>query len=305
MADNIHYKERQVRDHKGQQLRQAIIDEKPLQLPGVINPYAAKLAQSVGFKALYLSGAGIANANFALPDLAMTSLNDVLMMVEQTVNATPLPLLVDADTGWGSPLNVARSFKLLSQAGAAGAHIEDQTEAKRCGHRQGKQIVSTQEMVAKIKAAKDGIVDDSFVVMARTDAFALEGEQGTLARALAYQEAGADAIFIEALTALEQYATFTKALKIPVLANMTEFGKTPLYTKQELASVGVSIILYPLSAFRAMNQAALTVFTAIRKEGTQKSVIDIMQDRNTLYQFLDYEKYEKEIDSYLHSANKT
>ncbi len=291
-------KEPDVKDHPGQRLRQAIIDEKPLQLPGVINPYAAKLAESVGFKALYLSGAGIANANFALPDLAMTSLNDVVTCVEHTANATPLPLLVDADTGWGSPLNVRRSFQLLSQAGAAGAHIEDQTESKRCGHRQGKQLISTHEMVAKIQAAKEGANHDSFVVMARTDAFAVEGEKGAIDRALAYQAAGADALFIEALTTLEQYAKFTKALKVPVLANITEFGKTPLFTKQELAGVGVSIILYPLSAFRAMNAAALKVFTAIRAQGTQQSVIELMQNRNELYHFLNYEKYEKELDSY-------
>ncbi len=287
-----------MKDHPGQALRQAILDEKPLQIPGAINPFAAKLAQSTGFKALYLSGAGVANANFGLPDLAMTSLNDVLTCVEHMVNATNLPLLVDADTGWGSPLNVRRSFQLLSQAGAAGAHIEDQTEAKRCGHRQGKQLVSTQEMVAKIKAAKEGVNHDSFVVMARTDSFAAEGEKGALARALAYQAAGADALFIEALTTLEQYATFTKALNIPILANITEFGKTPLFTKQELASVNVAMILYPLSAFRAMNAAALNVFRTIRSEGTQKSVVDLMQTRDELYGFLNYEKYEKELDSY-------
>ncbi|MGD9592714.1 MAG: methylisocitrate lyase, partial [Candidatus Berkiella sp.] len=287
-----------MRDHPGRLLRQAIIDEKPLQLPGVINPYAAKLAQSVGFKALYLSGAGIANANFGLPDLALTSLNDVVSWVQQTVNATTLPILVDADTGWGSPLNVRRSFQLLSQAGAAGAHIEDQTESKRCGHRQGKQLISIHEMQAKISAAKEGVNDDAFVVMARTDAFAVEGEKGALDRALAYQAAGADALFIEALTSIEQYALFTKAVSVPVLANITEFGKTPLFTKEELASVGVSIILYPLSAFRAMNAAALKVFSAIRNEGTQQSVIDLMQTREALYEVLNYEHYEQELDSY-------
>ncbi|MBS0288283.1 MAG: methylisocitrate lyase [Proteobacteria bacterium] len=287
-----------MREHPGQKLRQAIKAEKPLQLPGVINAYAAKLAQSVGFKALYLSGAGVANANFALPDLAMTSLNDVLGTVQQIVNATDLPLVVDADTGWGSPLNVKRTFQMLSQAGAAGAHIEDQTEAKRCGHRQGKQLVSAIEMVTKIKAALDGREHDSFLVMARTDAFAVEGEKGALERALMYQAAGADALFIEALTSLEQYAVFTKALSIPVLANITEFGKTPLYTKAELAKQGVAIVLYPLSAFRAMNAAALKVYKAIYEQGTQQSVVDLMQNRNELYQFLNYEQFEKELDNY-------
>ncbi len=284
--------------HPGLKLRQAIQNEKPLQIPGVINPYAAKLAQSAGFKALYLSGAGVANANFGMPDLGMTSLNDVLYVVENTVNATDLPLLVDADTGWGSPLNVKRSIKLLSQAGAAGAHIEDQTEAKRCGHRQGKQLVSTQEMIVKIKAALDGRADDSFLVMARTDAIAVEGEEAALKRALSYQAAGADAIFVEALTSLEQCAKFCKALSIPVLANITEFGKTPMFTKDELAKAGVSLILYPLSAFRAMNAAALRVYNTIRQHGTQESVLDMMQTRKDLYQFLNYEQYEQAVDEY-------
>ncbi len=290
--------------HPGLLLRQAIAANKPLQIPGVINAYAARLAQETGFAALYLSGAGVANSKFALPDLAMTSLNDVVEDVRHITSATTLPLLVDADTGWGSPINVRRSFKMLSRAGAAGAHIEDQHEAKRCGHRDGKQLVSSQEMVGRIKSALDGREHDSFVVMARTDAFAVEGEKGALQRALDYQAAGADALFLEAVTTLEQYKAFTQALTIPVMANITEFGKTPLFTKQQLKDVGVAIILYPLSAFRAMNAAALKVYSAILKEGTQQSVVDLMQSRVDLYHYLNYQQYEKEQDAYLHIMEK-
>lgn len=290
-------------DYPGLTLRQAIIEEKPLQIPGVINAFAARLAQSVGFRALYLSGAGIANT-MALPDLGMTSLNDVLKEVENITATSSLPLLVDADTGWGSPLNVCRSFNLLSKSGAAGAHIEDQQEFKRCGHREGKHLVKTSEMIGRIKAALDGRAHDSFVVMARTDAYPVEGEQKTLERALAYQAAGADAIFVEALSTLDQYKIFTQALSVPVLANITEFGKTPLFTKQQLAAIGVGVILYPLSAFRAMNAAALKVFSTIRQEGTQTAVIDLMQNRQDLYQFLKYEKYEQELETYLQLMEK-
>lgn len=285
-------------DDPGLSLRKAIASEKPLQVVGVINALAARLAESAGFRALYLSGAGIANAKFAIPDLGMTSLNDVVEEVERITAASSLPLLVDADTGWGSPLNVRRSFKSLSRAGAAGAHIEDQEEAKRCGHREGKQLVSSQYMVGRIKAALDGRENESFVVMARTDAIAVEGEKAALERALIYEAAGADAIFVEAVTQLEQYQRFSSALKIPILANITEFGKTPLFTSQQLSQVGVSIALYPLSAFRAMNAVALKVFTAIRQEGTQASVIELMQNRQDLYQCLHYETYENELDHY-------
>lgn len=290
-------------DYPGLALRKAIIEEKPLQIPGVINAFAARMAERVGFRALYLSGAGVANT-MALPDLGMTSLNDVLNEVEHITAVSALPLLVDADTGWGSPLNVRRSFSLLSKSGAAGAHIEDQQEFKRCGHRDGKHIVKTSEMMGRIKAALDGREHDSFVVMARTDAYSVEGEQRTLDRALAYQAAGADAIFVEAMPTLEQYKIFTQALSVPVLANITEFGKTPLFTKQQLASIGIGIILYPLSAFRAMNAAALKVFSALRQDGTQQAVVDLMQSRQELYQYLEYEKYEQELESYLQLMEK-
>ncbi len=282
----------------GQLLRKAIQTQKPLQIVGVIHAYAARLAEAAGHQALYLSGAGVANSRLALPDLAMTSLDDVLAEVTRITQATNLPLLVDADTGWGSPLNIRRSFALLSKAGAAGAHIEDQTEAKRCGHRDGKKLVSIDTMVGKIKAALDGRNTDAFVVMARTDAFAVEGLEGALNRALAYQAAGADAIFVEALSTLEQYQQFAQALQIPILANITEFGKTPLFSRESLAKVGVSMILYPLSAFRAMNQVALKVYETILQQGTQQSVLSLMQTRDELYQFLQYETYENALDEY-------
>uniref|UniRef100_A0A0Q9YU52 Methylisocitrate lyase n=2 Tax=Candidatus Berkiella aquae TaxID=295108 RepID=A0A0Q9YU52_9GAMM len=291
-------KEILVLTEPGQLLRQAIQTEKPLQIVGTIHAYAARLAEASGHKALYLSGAGVANSRLALPDLAMTSLDDVVTEVTKITQASTLPLLVDADTGWGSPLNIRRTFSMLSKAGAAGAHIEDQTEAKRCGHRSGKKLVSTESMVGKIKAALDGRNSDSFMVMARTDAFAVEGLQGALERARTYEAAGADAIFVEALDSLDHYLQFTRALTIPVLANITEFGKTPLFSRESLAKVGVSMILYPLSAFRAMNQAALKVYEAILQQGTQQSVIPLMQTRDELYQYLQYENYEKELDEY-------
>jgi methylisocitrate lyase len=291
-------------EHPGLKFRQAIQQEKPLQLLGVINAYVARMAEMNGYRAIYLSGAGVANSKFALPDLGMTSLNDVVEEVEHITSACTLPLIVDADTGWGSPLNVRRSFKALSTAGAAGAHIEDQQEAKRCGHRDHKHLISTSEMVGRIKAALDGRNHDSFFVIARTDALAGEGEQKALERAIAYQHAGADAIFVEAITQLEQYQLFTKNLSIPVLANITEFGKTPLLTKQQLSDVGVGIILYPLSAFRAMNAAALKVLQTIRQEGTQQSVVSLMQNRQDLYHYLNYEKFENELEAYLELMEK-
>lgn len=283
----------------GQLLRKAIQTHKPLQIVGVIHAYAARLAESVGHQALYLSGAGVANSRLAVPDLAMTSLDDVVAEVTKITQSSNLPLLVDADTGWGSPLNIHRSFAVLSKAGAAGAHIEDQTEAKRCGHRDGKKLVNLETMVGKIKAALDGRNSDAFMVMARTDAFAVEGLTGALERALAYQEAGADAIFVEALGTLDEYQQFCQALEIPVLANITEFGKTPLFSRESLAKVGVGMILYPLSAFRAMNQAALKVYEAILQHGTQQSVLPLMQTREELYRYLQYEQYEKELDQYI------
>ncbi|MBS0290485.1 MAG: methylisocitrate lyase [Proteobacteria bacterium] len=292
-------------DRPGDKLRQAIGDEKPLQLPGVINAYAAILAQSAGFKALYLSGAGVANSKFALPDLGMTSINDVAEEVERITQACSLPLLVDADTGWGSFLNIHLSFKRLACAGAAGAHIEDQQDSKRCGHRPGKHLISTTEMVGRIKAAVDGRTYDSFLVMARTDAYAVEGLKPALERTLAYQSAGADAIFVEALTSLDEYQYFTKHLSIPVLANMTEFSQTPLFTKEQLAKIGISMILYPQSAFRAMSSAALKVYQAIRQEGTQQAVVGLMQSRQDLYHYLNYEKYEQELDAYLQLVEQT
>lgn len=251
------------------------------------------MAEKTGFKAIYLSGAGCANASYGLPDLAMTSLDNVLEDVRRITSVTSTPLLVDMDTGWGSELNVSRSVSQLIKAGAAGAHIEDQQFVKRCGHREGKKIVETAEMVARIHAAVAGKTDPDFYLIARTDAMQTEGLSGVIKRAEKYIEAGADAIFAEAFYTLDDYKKLTTEIKVPVLANITEFGKTPLFTVEELKSVGVKMVLYPLSAFRAMNQAALNVFQTIRTSGTQSSVIDQMQNRKTLYEFLDYERFEK------------
>lgn len=277
----------------GRLFREALKQEDPLQIVGTINAYSAIMAQKCGFRAIYLSGAGIANASHGLPDLGITTLNDVLEDVRKITSASSLPLLVDADTGWGSSLMIMRTVKELIKAGAAGMHIEDQVDMKRCGHRPGKHLVSQQVMIDRIKAACDAKTDADFVVMARTDALANEGIEQTLSRVSAYVAAGADMIFAEAVTELSQYAAFTKAISVPVLANITEFGKTPLFTIDELRSVGIKLVLYPLSAFRAMNAAALKVYNAIRKEGTQKEVIDLMQTRNELYEFLDYLHYEQ------------
>ena len=279
-----------------QSLRTAQQSQQLLQIPGVINAYSALLAQRAGFKALYLSGAGVANASFGLPDLAMTSLNDVTEDARRITGACDLPLLVDADTGWGSAFNIARTVKELMRSGVAAMHIEDQEQAKRCGHRPNKAIVSTSEMCDRIKAAVDARTDEDFVVMARTDAFASEGAEATLARVHAYIEAGADMIFAEALYSLDDYRKFTAAVDVPVLANLTEFGMTPGFTVAELASAGVAMALYPLSAFRAMSQAALRVFEAILNEGTQSSVIDSMQTREELYDVLGYHTYERKLD---------
>jgi methylisocitrate lyase len=280
----------------GARLRAAVEEERPLQIVGTINAYSALLAQRSGFRAIYVSGAGVANASFGLPDLGMTSLNDVCEDVRRITSTTELPLLVDADTGWGGAFNIAKTCKDLIKSGAAGMHLEDQVSAKRCGHRPGKALVPTEEMSDRIKAAVDGRTDSSFVIMARTDAHAVEGQKAALARAHAYVAAGADMIFAEALTSLAEYEQFTSAIRVPVLANITEFGKTPLFTTTELGSAGVRLVLYPLSAFRAMSNAALAVYGALRNEGTQKSVVNLMQTRTELYDVLGYNEYEKKLD---------
>lgn len=276
-------------------LRLAVQDEHPLQVVGTVNAYHAMMAERTGYRALYLSGGGVAACSYGIPDLGMTSLDNVLEDVRRITDATSLPLLVDADTGWGGAFNIARTVRLMSRAGAAGCHIEDQVAAKRCGHRPGKAIVSKAEMVDRIKAAVDARTDD-FVIMARTDALAVEGIDSAIERAIACVEAGADMIFPEAMTELTQYARFVEAVKVPVLANITEFGATPLFTTAELGKVGVSLVLYPLSAFRAMNLAALKVYEAIRRDGTQAGVVDIMQTRMDLYDFLNYHGFERKLD---------
>ncbi len=280
----------------GARLRGAVEAERPLQVVGTINAYSALLAERSGFRAIYLSGAGVANASFGLPDLGMTSLNDVCEDVRRITSACELPLLVDADTGWGGAFNIAKTCKDLIKSGAAGMHLEDQVQAKRCGHRPGKALVVADEMCDRIKAAVDGRTDSSFVIMARTDAHAVEGQAAALERARAYVEAGADMIFAEALTTLEEYRQFTSAIRVPVLANITEFGKTPLFTTEELGAVGVRLVLYPLSAFRAMSKAALAVYEALRHDGTQKAIIDRMQTRTELYDVLGYNEYERKLD---------
>ena len=280
----------------GTRFRRALESERPLQIVGTINAYTALLAERAGFQAIYLSGAGVANASFGLPDLAMTTLNDVCEDIRRIASATDLPLLVDADTGWGSAFMIGRTIRELTWSGAAGCHLEDQVAVKRCGHRPGKALVDSDEMCDRIKAAVDGRIDNGFVIMARTDAHAVEGQQAALDRAAAYVEAGADMIFAEALTTLEEYRQFTDAIDAPVLANMTEFGKTPLFTTQELNDAGVRMALYPLSAFRAMSAAALSVYTTLRKQGTQKDVVDNMQTRAELYDVLNYQAYEDKLD---------
>jgi len=274
----------------------ALDAERPLQIVGTINAFTALLAQRAGFSAIYLSGAGVANASFGLPDLAMTTLNDVCEDVRRIASATDAPLLVDADTGWGSAFMIGRTIRELTWAGAAGCHLEDQVAVKRCGHRPGKALVEPQEMCDRIKAAVDGRIDNQFVIMARTDAHAVEGQQAALDRAAAYVEAGADMVFAEALTTLEEYRQFTDAIKVPVLANLTEFGKTPLFTTDELGQAGVRMALYPLSAFRAMSAAALDVYTNLRKEGTQAASLEKMQTRMELYDVLGYQAYEDKLD---------
>jgi methylisocitrate lyase len=280
----------------GGRLRAAVAQEKPLQMVGVINAYAAIMAERVGFRAFYLSGAGVANASHGLPDLGMTNLEDVREDARRISGVTDIPLLVDIDTGWGHAFVIGRAIRGIEAAGAAGIHIEDQVLAKRCGQRRGKAIVSADEMADRIRAAVDARRDTEFVIMARTDAIAVEGLEAAVDRACRYREAGADMIFPEAVTELAHYRRFAEATGVPVLANMTEFGVSTLYDVKELGEAGVSIVLYPLSAFRAMNSAALKVFQTIRKEGTQKNVLGLMQSREELYEFLDYYKYEKKLD---------
>jgi methylisocitrate lyase len=278
-------------------MRSALNEEKPLQIVGAINAYAAKLAEKSGYKAIYLSGGGVAAASLGVPDLGITHLEDVLTDAHRITDATNLPLLVDADTGFGEAFNIARTVKSLIKANVAAMHIEDQINNKRCGHRPNKSIVSTQEMVDRIKAAVDAKNNSDFILMARTDALANEGINAAIDRACAYIEAGADMLFPEAITELPMYKKFADAVKVPVLANITEFGKTPLFTLKELASVNVSMALYPLSAFRAMSLAALKTYETIRKEGTQKNMIDAMQTREELYRYIDYYAYEEKLDA--------
>lgn len=280
----------------GCRFRAAMAQEKPLQIVGVIHAYAAILAEKSDFRALYLSGAGVANASLGLPDLGITSLHDVLEDARRITNATALPLLVDCDTGWGSAFGIARTVREMTKAGVAAIHLEDQVAAKRCGHRPGKALVSCAEMVDRVKAAVDAKSDSHFCIMARTDAAAGEGISAAIDRACAYRDAGADMIFAEALTSLDEYKKFVEAVRVPVLANLTEFGKTPSFTVEELASVGVSLALYPLSAFRAMNAAALEVYRTIRQNGSSQSVISKMQTRSELYNFLNYHSYEAKLD---------
>lgn len=270
----------------------ALVEERPLQIVGVINAYVALMAQATGFRALYLSGAGIANGAYGLPDLGLTTLNDVAEEVRRITSSTELPLLVDIDTGWGGTLMIRRAIFEIERAGAAAVHIEDQIFSKRCGHRPGKKIISKQEMIDKIKAAVDSRKENAFQIMARTDAAAVEGVEAAVERAIAYREAGADLLFPEALTSLEEYRLFKAAVDIPILANITEFGKTPLFTKEELASVPVDMALYPLTIWRTMNFAALNALKTLRNNGTQKSFINAMQSREELYSFLRYHELE-------------
>lgn len=276
--------------------KKAIEAERPLQVIGAINAYHAKLAEKTGYKAIYLSGSGVAAGSLGLPDLGISTLEDVLIDIRRITDSSSLPLLVDVDTGFGGAFNIARTIRSVEKSGAAAVHIEDQIQAKRCGHRPNKSIVSQNEMVDRIKSAVDAKNDENFVIMARTDALAVEGLQSAIDRACACVEAGADMIFPEAINDLDTYKKFTKAVDVPVLANITEFGATPLFSLDELNSVGIAIALYPLSAFRAMNKAALNIYKGLREEGTQKNLVEQMQTREELYEFLDYHEYEKKLD---------
>ena len=280
----------------GLKFRKALKENSPLIIPGAINAYSAILAEKSGHQALYLSGGGVAAASYGIPDLGITSLEDVLIDVKRITNASSLPLLVDIDTGWGGAFNISRTIKEMIQAGAAAVHIEDQVSQKRCGHRPNKSLVSSAEMEDRIKAAVDGRTDEAFFIMARTDSFANEGMSGAIERAQSYIENGADGIFLEAVSSLDDYKTLKESISVPVLANITEFGKTPLFTKDELSSVGVDMMLFPLSAFRAMSQIAEKVYISLAKDGTQDSLLDIMQTREELYERLNYHEYENKLD---------
>lgn len=281
----------------GARFRAAVKEERPLQVAGAINAYTARMAEATGFKALYLSGGGVAANSLGIPDLGISTLDDVLTDARRITDASGLPLLVDIDTGWGGAFNIARTIRSMIKAGAAAVHMEDQASAKRCGHRPGKELVSTDEMVDRIKAAVDARTDEQFVVMARTDALAGEGMAAAIERAQAYVAAGADMIFPEAVTELPGYRRFKDGVGVPILANITEFGQTPLFTREELGLAGVDIVLYCCAAYRAMNAAALKVYEAIRAEGTQKSVVELMQTREELYRYLDYHAYEAKLDA--------
>ena len=297
MAQNTHRS-------PGARFRAAVEQEKPLQVAGAINAYTARLAEDSGFRAIYLSGGGVAANSLGMPDLGISTMEDVLTDVRRITDASALPLLVDIDTGWGSAFNIARTIRSMVKAGAAAVHMEDQVGAKRCGHRPGKELVPASEMVDRIKAAVDARTDDSFVLMARTDALANEGLVAAIQRAQAYVAAGADMIFAEAVTELPQYTEFRKAVGVPILANITEFGQTPLFTREELAAAGVDIVLYCCAAYRAMNAAALKVYQTIRAEGTQKSVVPEMQSRADLYKYLDYHAYERKLDELFAKGKK-
>ncbi len=287
----------------GAKFRQAVIDEQPLQLMGTVTAFAARMAQRVGYKAIYLSGGGVAANSLGVPDLGISGLEDVLVDIRRITDTCDLPLIVDADTGFGGAFNIARTIRLMTRAGAAGCHIEDQVSAKRCGHRPNKELVSKSEMSDRIKAAVDARIDDQFVIMARTDALAVEGIDDAIERAQACVEAGADMIFPEAINNLEDYAKFKNALTVPILANITEFGKTPIFSTQELGEVGVDIVLYCCGAYRAMNQAALNFYQSVRKNGHQRDVMDSLQSREDLYDYLGYHDYEQKLDQLFSQEN--
>ena len=282
----------------GARFRDAVAQERPLQIVGAITAYAARMAEATGFRALYVSGGGVAANSLGMPDLGISTMEDVLIDVRRITDACALPLLVDIDTGWGGAFNIARTIRSMLKAGAAAVHMEDQVSAKRCGHRPGKEVVPATEMVDRVKAAVDARTDESFVIMARTDALATEGTEAAIERCVAYVEAGADMIFAEAVTELPVYTRFRQAVKVPILANITEFGQTPLYTREELAGAGVDMVLYCCSAYRAMNAAAL-------KEGAQRSVVDVMQTRADLYRYLDYHAYEQKLDALFAQGKQT
>ena len=295
----------QAIESAGRKFRRAVEQEKPLQVIGAITAYTARMAEETGFKALYLSGGGVAANSLGMPDLGISTMEDVLIDARRITDVTSLPLLVDIDTGWGGAFNIARTIRSMIKAGVAAVHMEDQVGTKRCGHRPGKEVVSPAEMVDRIKAAVDARTDAGFVIMARTDALASEGLQAALDRCAAYVEAGADMIFAEAVTELPMYGKFKEAAGVPILANITEFGQTPLYTKDELGASGVDIVLYCCSAYRAMNAAALKVYQAIRAEGTQRNVLDTMQTRAELYHFLGYHAYEQKLDELFAKKEKS